>query len=658
MHKAKLIPKLAIEGIRKNGSSYFPYILMTTFVVFVFFIFNAISENPMMEKMPHAVHLMMMMLLGSVLLAIILMPILFSTNQFLIKQRKNELGLYNVLGLDQKYIGLMMFIETLILYVMTMTLGIGIAHIFSKLIFLILLNLAGLDVECEFIANGRCYAITLGYFGIVFIINFLGSLWQVYKAKPIELMKSSKKGEKQERGLILKAAIGVLILGMGYFIAINSEVENNIIGDFFKAVLFVVLGTRILFKAGSILILNKAKSVPKLYYQKHRFVTISGMIYRMKRNAQSLSNICIFSTMIMITLICTFSLFIDEDQAIYFNHPLDVVYDMEDEVFTAKEALDEQIKALSKTYQVEVKDQINFYRQEAAVLKNGNAFVENLERNWMDNRSYRLCLMSLDEYNQIEKTNKSLAEDEVLIFSPTKDFEEPTVYLNDRAYTVKEELKSLSIERKQPRNLTSSNYYIVFSSKEQIDEWGKIMHATASGNKLYSVRFNLEGTADNKDAFVSALNNWVLQQEGGEAGEYVGTWEKETRSMFGGLLFIGIFFGIVFVVCLLLMMYYKQITEGYEDQRNFKILKQVGMSDEEVIETIKSQILAVFFLPLVGAILHTIVGLTMVSDLLTTIHLYDTGLIMWCSLGVIIFFAILYVISYIFTSKAYYKIVR
>lgn len=658
MHKMKLIPKLALSGIRKNGSSYFPYILMTTFAVFVFFIFNAISTNPMMEKMPHAIYLMMMMLLGSILLGIILLPILFSTNQFLIKQRKNELGLYNVLGLDQKYIGLMMFIETVFLYVITMSLGILTAHVFSRFIFLVLLNLAGVDIECEFVAKGESYVVTLAYFGVVFILNFIGSLWQVYRAKPIELMKSSRKGEKQEKGLVIKTLIGVLILGMGYRIAIYSGINSQIFKDFFMAVLFVVVGTRILFKAGSIIVLQKMKAIPKLYYQKNHFVTISGMLYRMKRGAQSLSNICIFSTMIMVTLICTFSLFLEEDKAIRFNYPMDVTYDMEEEKIKDKSVFEKQIETLATSHQVEVKDQIAFDRQGTAVLKVGNAFVENVDRNWKDDRSYRLYLLSLEDYNTLAHTNEVLEEDEVLIFSPTVDFGEEVVYLNEQPYKVKKELNSLCFETKQPRNLVNSNYYMIMPHKAQVDYWGEEMHATDSGNKLYSVHFNLVGQEENKDAFVKELNEWVEAQEWGAEIGYIGEWYKETRSMYGGLLFIGIFFGLIFMICLLLVMYYKQITEGYEDQRNFKILKQVGMSDEEIKGTIKSQIRAVFFLPLIGAIIHTFVGVTMVNDLLTTIHVYDIQLILMCSVGVMIFFAILYVISYLMTSKAYYKIVK
>lgn len=658
MNKTKLIPKLALEGIRKNSSSYFPYILITSFSVFVFFIFNAIYDNPMMQHLPHAQYLLGLMLMGSILLGIILAPILVSTHQFLIKQRKNELGLYNVLGLDRKYIGIMMLVESFVLYVVTVGLGILIAQVFSRLIFLLLLNLAGLDVQCEFTTSNRSYCVTFIYFGVVFCMNLIGSLWQVNKAKPIELMKSSKKGEKQEKGLVLKTLFGIFFLGAGYVIAIRSEVNSWIFTDFFLAVLLVVLGTRILFKTGTIFMLKKMKGIPKVYYQKHNFVMISDMLYRMKRNAQSLSNICIFSTMIMITLSCTVSLFVDEDKAIHFNYPMDVMYRLEGETFKEKEALEEQMNRLAKQYQVQIKDQITFNAQGLAVLKEGDHFVENVKRDWFLDNSYWLQLITLEDYNSLVDTPVSLNEDEVLIFSPTKDFGGETVYLNQQPYKVKEELKSLCFESKEPRNMTNSNYYMIFPNQELIEKWAKEMNATKSENRTYTVGFNLEGTKERQDAFIKALDDWVVDQEGGVAADYVGDWEKDSRSMYGGLLFIGIFFGTIFGVCLLLMMYYKQVSEGYEDQRNFKILKQVGMSDEEVRRTIKKQILIVFFLPLVSSIVHTFVGLAMVSDLMVTIHLYDTGLIFLCGIGVMLVFAVLYVVSYLFTSKAYYRIVR
>ena len=659
MKKIKLIPKLAIEGIRKNSAHYFPYTMITAFSVFVFFIFCAIYDNPMMQQLPHAQYLLCLMLIGIVLLGIILLPMLYSTHQFLLKQRKNELGLYHVLGLDQKYTGMMICIETIILYVVTVGLGIGIALVFSKLIFLVLLNLSGLDINCKFVASKRSYITTLSYFGCVFGFNLLGSLWQVGKAKPIELLKSSKKGERQEKGLIFKTIVGVVSLGIGYAIALMSKVDSMIFVNFFLAVFLVVIGTRLLFRTASIIVLTKLKNTPKFYYKKEHFISVSGMLYRMKRNAQSLANICIFGAMIMITLVCTVALFLDEDNAIHFTYPMDATYEFNADTFKDREGFENEMEKVAAECQVEIKDKMNYDTQLLWVLKEKNKFVENIERDNQLSNSYYLYLLNLEDYNKLTQGNIQLDEDEVLIFSPTHDFGESMVYLNETPYKVKKELSALPFEQvKQPKNLTNSNYYIIMKEEKQISKWAEKMNATHSGNRSYWVGFNLEGNKEKQDAFIQTLNQWSMEKNQEVSWRYVGEWEKDAKCMYGGLLFVGIFFGAVFGVCLVLMMYYKQISEGYEDQRNFKILKQVGMSDAEVKETIQKQIIAVFLLPLIGSIVHTFVGLFMVCGLLTTIHIYNEILIFMCGIGVVTAFTVLYIISYLLTSKAYYKIVK
>lgn len=656
--KIKLIPKLAIEGIRKNSTHYLPYVMITAFSVFVFFIFCAIYDNPMMQQLPHAQYLLGLMLIGIILLGIILLPMLYSTHQFLLKQRKNELGLYHVLGLDQKYTGMMICIETIILYVVTVILGIGMALIFSKLIFLILLNLSGLDVNCEFVTSKRSYITTLIYFGCVFGLNLFGSLWQVSQARPIELLKSSKKGERKEKGLVAKTILGVASLGIGYTIALMSKVDSWIFLSFFLAVFLVVIGTRLLFRTASILVLAKLKNTPKFYYKKQHFISVSEMLYRMKRNAQSLANICIFGTMIMITLVCTVTLFLDEDNAIHFTYPMDATYEFNADTFQDREGFENEMEKAADRYQIEIKDKMNYDTQLLWVVKEKNKFIENIARDSQLPNSYYLYLLNLKDYNKLAQDNIQLEEDEVLIFSPTDNFGESMVYLNETPYKVKKELMALPFEEvKQPKNLTNSNYYIIMKEEDQISKWAEKMNATGSGNRSYWVGFNLEGNKEKQDEFIQTLDQWTMEKSQ-VIGRYVGEWEKDTRCMYGGLLFIGIFFGAVFGVCLVLMMYYKQISEGYEDQRNFKILKQVGMSDAEVKETIRKQIITVFLLPLVGSIVHTFVGLFMVCGLLTTLHIYSQTLVFVCGIGVAAVFSILYIISYLFTSKAYYKIVK
>lgn len=256
MNKVGLLPKLAVTGIKKNGVAYIPYMLVTSFSVFVFFIFSAICDNELMYTLPHAMNLLMLMQIGRVLLGIILAPVLFSTNKFLIKQRKNELGLYNVLGLDRKYISMIMMIETLVMYGVTVAFGILIATVFSKLIYLFLMNLSGLAIQAEFVASKGSYMITIVYFGVLFMFNLVVNLWQVSRSKPIDLMKSSKKGERQMHFLGIKTLIGMMVLGTGYYIALTAQIDGYIFMVFFLAVFLVIVGTRMLFKSGTISVLN------------------------------------------------------------------------------------------------------------------------------------------------------------------------------------------------------------------------------------------------------------------------------------------------------------------------------------------------------------------------------------------------------------------
>ena len=658
MNKCILLPKLAVTGIRKNRSTYLPYMLITSFSVFVFFIFMAISDNKMMYDLPHAMYVMMLMEIGKVLLGIILAPILFSTNKFLVKQRKSELGLYNVLGLDRKYIGVTLLIETFLIYGITLVLGLITATVFSKLIYLFLLNITGLPIDTQFTGSIKSYVVTALYFGVVALFNLAINLWQVSKAKPIDLMKSSKKGEKEVKFRGIKTLIGLCILGLGYYTALITELNSMIFINFFLAVLFVIIGTIQLFKVVTISVLRRMKANPKIYYQKNNFVTLSGMLYRMKRNAQSLASICIFSTMIIITLICTVSLFRGQEGAIRFNYPFDSIYSFNARSFNQAEALEQEIKRLAEEIDIKIKDQIAFDYQKLHVLKEENTFKENAKSEGRGDNAFTIKLLTLEDYNDTQGKQEVLNEDEVLIFSTHKDFGYDTVVIGDITYKVKEELQNLNFESKEERNIATISYYIVMPKGEQIEQLATSMNQKAENDKIYTVRFNLGGTDKQAETFIKQLNHWCQNSAGFNSSKDIISWAKDVRAMNGGLLFLGIFFGIVFSVCLVLLMYYKQISEGFEDKKNFEVLKQVGMSDKEVRLTIRKQILIVFFLPLVVAVAHTFVGLHIVKGLLSTLHLYNDALILESSYGVILFFAVLYVVSYTMTSKAYYKIVK
>ncbi len=661
MNKAVLLPKLSLNGIKKNGSVYVPYMLITTFSVFVFFIFSAICDNKMLYDLPYADYVMVLMQIGRVLLGIILAPILFSTHEFLVKQRKNELGLYNVLGLDQKYIGIIMCFESIFIYLITTGLGILVATVFSKLIYLLLLNVSGFPVDTEFVGSLKSYEYTVIYFGVISLVNLGVSLWQVFITKPIELLKSNKKGEKDVKFLGFRATMGFLILATGYYIALITELDSMIFVNFFLAVMLVIWGTRSIFKTGTIAILRWMKSKPNIYYKKKNFVTISGMLYRMKRNAQGLANICIFSTMIIITLICTLTVLTGQEGAVRFNYPMDVEYHFNVNEFNTlekQEAFKTKVEEIASATAVKITDFKGFTFQKVRGYKQGHTFLNASLHEGNREDIFALRFMTLSDYNRIEHKQETLEENEVLIFSKSEDFASEEVMLEDETFKVKEELRSFSIEAKEEKNITDETFYIILKDQEKIDALSAKFSKSPAEGVLYNIYFNLEGTETNKDVLVQNLNTYIDRTYSERSSGYVGQWRKEMRSMNGGFIFLGIFFGIVFSVCLVQMMYYKQISEGFEDKKSFEILQQVGMSDEEVKATIKRQILIVFFLPLIFAMIHMAFGLQIVKNLLGALHLYNDALIYTCSGVVIVAFTIVYIMSYLFTARAYYKIVK
>lgn len=658
MNKAILIPRLTVGGIRKNASSYVPYLLITVFSIFTFFIFSAICDNAIIMTLPRAMYVLALMQIGRVLLGIILAPVLFETNKFLVKQRKGELGLYNVLGLDRQYITLLMLLESVIIYVTTLLAGIGFGCIFSKLIFLILLNMAGLPVEASFTISMSSIVTTAIYFGILVIFNLIYNLWQVFKAKPIEMMKASKKGEKQIKGLGIKSLLGFLILGTGYYLALHTEVNNGIFLKFFLDVFLVVVGTRILFSTGSITILNKLKKTKRIYYQKNNFVTISGMLYRMKRNAHNLSNICIFSTMIIITLIFTVSVFFGKEETIRFNYPLDITCKFSAATFKEEEALEQAISDIAAKNGVTIEERHAFHYQSTEVIKEGTCLRMRREEDDPYMRDYNIRLLSLSDYNACEEKHETLQPDEVLVYSTQANFPGDEITVGDQCFKIKAHLTHFSFERREERNLGQIWYYIVFQDSTVVSNVAKALGTPEVQDLYYLKGLKLGGKEEAKRAFATELKAWCEAKPGFNQMENVQEWAEESESMIGGLLFLGIFFGIVFTACMVLMMYYKQLSEGYEDQRSFKIFKQVGMSSAEIKGTIKRQILLVFFIPLIMATLHTLVAIHVVINLLAVILLFNKPLIIGSSLAVLLAFAMIYVISYILTSRAYYRIVR
>ena len=655
--KLSLLPGMAVNNIRKNGSTYFPYIGVSIFALFTYFVFDLIQRNDVMMTVPKGAYAAALVMIGFVLLGLIMVPFLYYTNSFLIKRRKKELGLYSILGLEKKHIGVMMFWESLIIYGVVTVSAIILGLLFSRLVFLLLLNLAKMQVDVEFTISPVAIIDTLIFYAFITGLNLFVNLVQVGKANPVELMSDARRGEKEPRFVALWSIAGVLALGIGYRMAVLSRLDNMIFTNFFLAVFLVIIGTYFLFTSGSISFLRILKGRKKFYYRPENFITISGMLYRMKKSAASLSNICVFSTMVMITVACTVSVYLGMDSIVSYriSREVEVYYSYSEN--PDLEQIRQQAALLAEKNNVLLKDELVFSYAEVKTCQEGNRMRDRRQDdNYMNWTTVKL--MTVDAYNEMEGASVSLEEGQALIFSTGADFLADRILMGDEEFVIKEELQSNSFCEKKVNDTFNKEYLLVVRDMDAVTRAGASFGVDGIRDTTCRYGFNPSGEKENIDSFSQELNQYVSEVTGFMGFSDHREHMSEQESMYGGLLFIGIFFGSIFLICLLIIMYYKQITEGFEDQKNFEIMQKVGMSDGEIRRTIRKQVSMVFALPLVGALLHTVMGMKMVCMLLGAINFFETNLLIIVSAAVCLVFACVYVLCYSRTSRTYYRIVK
>lgn len=662
--RVKLLPRLAWKGISSNGNVYYPYLAAGIFSVFTYFVFASILHNDISALFPKKEYAWIMLALGKYLLSIILLLFLIYANGFLVKRRQKEFGLYHILGLEKKHIAVMMFFESFLLYVWALAGGIIFGLVLSKLMFLLLLRVCRMPMELRFVFEPAAFRETIVYFGVVYLINYVNSLWQVGKARPVELMSGSRKGEKEPKFLWLYAFIGMLAMGFGYYCSITSQVDSMIFIDFFMAVFFVVIGTYLLFTSGSIAFLKWLKTRKRTYYKPGNFITVSGMFYRMKKSAASLSNICIFSTMALITLICTLSLWSGMDGCTHFTYPYDMTMSYREEKVSRQDVM-QKIGSLEEKYGLTAQRVDLYDKVELSVKRTENRFTMQDGENYA--QEYAIDIVVQDDYNSVQDSSVSLAEDEALIFCSGRNFGYDTIDFFGRKFRVQCEVEEFFPYPKADGNTYQARYMMVVKDTQVRDACVKAWCETVGvedvdgylqSDETQRVMLLLEGSDEKKAAFLEEFSVWG-QSQPGFTGLQSGVERRENdRIMYGALLFVGILFGLIFFMCLILIMYYKQITEGYEDRNNFDIMQKVGMSDQEIHGTVHRQILMVFGLPLAGALLHTMAGMFMVKGLFAVISFFDMKIFVVSITGVSVLFAMVYGASYLFTAKTYYRIVK
>lgn len=667
MKKFRLLPAMAYRSVRRNAIVYYPYMTACIFSVFTYFIFASLLQNDLIRRLPHAAYAWMILDIGRALLFVILFLFMIYVGSFLQKKRQKEMGLYSLLGMEKKHIAIMLLWENIGIYILCTIAGMGIGAVLGKLSFLILMRMTKLGVEAEFTLSPGAAVQTLQYFALIFLCIYAINLWMLGRMKPVELLAGTQKGEKEPRAVWLWALAGTVLLGWGYYLAVSSQMDSMIFTNFFLAVFFVVLGTYFLFTSGSIVFLKLLRKKKKFYYRPSNIVTISGMLYRMKKNAAGLSNICIFSTMLLITLTCTVALWTGMEEVVYFQDPYDVdAYYSENS--GAVELAEAKYSELSEKYGQKASRLDCYDAFPLTCGKKADSYrFETTEGYWYIDQ-YRVTLLTLADYNLLTQENRTLTDGKVLLYSTGVPIDSDTVDflgITARIAGVPDDIYPYP-QAKNGIMSFSGEYVMVVRDKAQLEEFVTAW-AEANGVEDLEAFLNsgerhicllLDCEEGEKEAFAAEWMAWCqgqeafLRLEDGIAGRADG------RAMNGALLFIGVIFGSVFFMCLLLIMYFKQVAEGYEDQDSFGIMQKVGMSDAEIRRTIHRQILLVFFLPLFGAILHTAVGMVMTNKLLASISFFDTDLLVRCGVGVVSGFALIYLFSYLITARTYYRIVR
>ncbi|CUM75383.1 FtsX-like permease family protein [Turicibacter sanguinis] len=639
-----LYPKLAWMNIKKNKQTYMPYILTCIGTMMMFYVMHAISLNDGLLNMPNSMSLQSILSMGVVVILIFSVIFLLYTNSFLIKRRKKELGLFNVLGMEKKHIAWVLFFETLFTSLISLAFGLFGGIILNKLMFVLLLRLLKFDIPLGFELDMASIEFTAQCFSLIFILTLICNLVQIWMSKPIELLKGGQVGEKEPKTKWISAIIGVLSLGIGYGIALSVETPLAAIPLFLVAVIFVMIGTYELFTAGSIVVLKLLRKNKKIYYKKHNFIAISGMMYRMKQNAKGLANICILSTAVIVMLSTTVSLYVGMEESLHTQYPQDVFLrgnDVNDEkINRINQILDDKVNE----YQIKLKDEFHYKSKSMmATLKDGNyALGQNISSD-----SYSFGFISIDDFNRLEQTDIQLSVDEVLIFSISGTYGKDSIMINNQVYQIKQEFDEVSFQPKQENSLFPVYLLIV----NDIQIFGE-------EDVYYSVGFNVDNTDEVSVEFVDSLNtefrlNSIDAYVSGAASS-----RADFLMSYGGLFFLGIFLGTLFLMATVLIIYYKQVSEGYDDKERFEIMQRVGMSKQEIRKTIRVQILMVFFLPLIFMMIHIAFAFPIITKLLALFGLMNTQLFLAATIGTIVIFASIYALIFNLTAKTYYKIVE
>lgn len=674
--KTSFYPKLALEGIKKNKRMYLPYILTCIGMVMMHYIIEFLQYSDMVSTIPRGVETAQEMIsMGGWVVSVFACIFLFYTNSFLIRHRKKEFGLYNILGMGKNNISFILFWENLIICVLSVGLGLVFGIVFSKFAELGFVNMIRSDVTFAFTVSKKAVVKTVQVFCIVFVLLFLNAVRQVKFSSAVSLLKSENMGEKPPKANWLVGIAGVLILCAAYYIAVSIKDPLTALTLFFAAVIMVITATYMIMISGSVLFCRVLQKNKNYYYKTNHFISVSSMVYRMKRNGAGLASVCILATMVLVMICATATLYIGSEDTLHTRYPRDINMNFDFEQPSSLSAeniavIRNDINTAVSQYGIKPQN-LNDYRYGFITgMLDGSKIETDISKvNQFNLDTFSdVCtfyIIPLEDYNLWANTNETLEPGEAMIYTYRKEYSQDTIsFKNGPSFEIKKQLDDFFGSGESAMNIISTIAVVVPDFESVIENLGGLIDF--NGNTMLQLKWTYNFDTEVETSRQIELTNVLRENFRGEYADrnnlsvYIESLAQETDdyySIFGGLFYLGILLSIVFIFATVLIIYYKQVSEGYEDQARFAIMQKVGISRKEIRKSINSQMLTVFFLPLIGAGAHLTFAFPILRKLLLLFNLNNVVLFAVTTLVCFLVFALFYVIVYRITSNAYYKIV-
>lgn len=674
--KMGLYPKLAWDGIRKNRRLYIPYLLTCGGMMMMFYIIHYLAAMEALNGMSGGRTVGQMLGMGVWIVALFALIFLLYTNSFLMRRRQKEFGLYNILGMGKGNLSLVLLWENLLAFVISMAGGLAGGIALSKLAELGLVRVLGGWTGYSFSVNWEAVQDTLLVFGGIFCLIFLKNLIQIRRLSPVALLKQESAGEKPPKANYLFGIGGVLLLGWAYYIAVSIQSPLAALGWFFIAVGMVIVATYLIFISGSVMLCRILQKNSRYYYRKNHFVSVSSMAYRMKRNGAGLASICILSTMVLVMMLGSGSLYFGAEDSLLARYPREInmtaylVGDDDDAVYSDEDAwaLLQKVQDVVGQHGVTPENAQHYISVRATGLLRDGKLTLNYqdvdsfgeEMNWV----CQVYFLSLEDYNRCMGTSETLEVDEALIHCVRRSYQDPTITTaNGTTWRIKKQVREIVGSGDASMDVIPSVFLVVSDLNRAMDA---VNEELAEIGKEYLRRpelaygFDTGLPAEDQVALCDAISMELHERQGGFYPKFVECREEERSDFYGtygGIFFLGLLLSLVFLLATVLIIYYKQVTEGYEDESRYGIMRKVGMTREDIRNSVNSQMLTVFILPIATAAMHLGFAFPMVSRLLMLFNLRNVGLMLTVGAVTVLVFGLFYALVYKLTANAYYSIV-